>query len=374
MPPERRRPARVVIAPDSFKGSITARAAARAIAAGWLTVCPEDTVIPAPMADGGEGTLAAFESHSKGATRMPIRVSGPHGKKVNAHWLLLRDGTGVVELANTSGIELVPSIDDLLPLEANTVGFGEAIRDALRAGVNKLVLAIGGSASTDGGAGLLWSLGARLKDQDDQELPPTPRGLQHVARIDRATLAAPPRGGVTVLTDVSAPLLGPTGAATVFGPQKGASQSDIVLIERALKNWAGLLDADPSRAGAGAAGGTGFALAAWGGQLVPGAREVAKLIDLDHTVSGADLVVTGEGRFDGQSAHGKAPTVTSDIARARHIPTALIAGRIDVDTSEYDWALSLTDIAGSPNSALSRPATALNRAGALLATSYYTGR
>lgn len=374
MPPERRRPARVVIAPDSFKGSITARAAARAIAAGWLTVCPEDTVIPAPMADGGEGTLAAFESHSKGATRMPIRVSGPHGKKVNAHWLLLRDGTGVVELANTSGIELVPSIDDLLPLEANTVGFGEAIRDALRAGVNKLVLAIGGSASTDGGAGLLWSLGARLKDQDDQELPPTPRGLQHVARIDRATLAAPPRGGVTVLTDVSAPLLGPTGAATVFGPQKGASQSDIVLIERALKNWAGLLDADPSRAGAGAAGGTGFALAAWGGQLVPGAREVAKLIDLDHTVSGADLVVTGEGRFDGQSAHGKAPTVTSDIARARHIPTALIAGRIDVDTSEYDWALSLTDIAGSPNSALSRPATALNRAGALLATSYHTGR
>lgn len=368
MHPDHRRPARVVIAPDSFKGTIAAYAAARAIAAGWLSIHPEDTLVLAPMADGGEGTLAAFEAHGKGATRMPVRVSGPDGKKLDSHWLLLEDGTGIVELANTSGIELITSTAALRPLDFHTLGFGEAIRDALRVGVTKLILAIGGSASTDGGAGLLWALGARLSDEDGHDIPPTPRGLQRIVGVDLTELCPLPLGGVTVLTDVSAPLLGPTGAAAVFGPQKGASLSDIAEIESALTKWAKVLGADPAVAGAGAAGGAGFALVAWGAELAPGAREIAKLIHLDRVIEEADLLVTGEGRFDGQSADGKAPTVASGIARARGIATALIAGRVDADTAEYQWALSLTDIAGSTQSALTQPATALNRAGALLAT------
>lgn len=374
MPTERRQPAQIIVAPDSFKGSITAHAAARAVASGWLTVSPDDTVILAPMADGGEGTLAAFETHTAGATRMPVRVSGPNGATVSAHWLHLQDGTGIVELANTSGIELVHNVTDLRPLHTHTIGFGQAVRDALQAGVNNLVLAIGGSASTDGGAGLLAALGARLLDSHGQPLPPTPHGLLRAVHIDRTGICAPPAGGAVVLTDVSAPLLGPAGAASVFGPQKGATASDIALIEKALTNWAGLLGADPMIPGAGAAGGAGYALAAWGAKLAPGAREVAQLIHLDQAVDGADLLITGEGRFDGQSATGKAPAIASDLARARNVPTALIAGSIDADTAGYDWALSLTQIAGSTREARARPTTALNRAGALLATAYHTGR
>jgi glycerate kinase len=252
---------RVVIAPDSFKGTLAAPAVAAALAAGWGSVRPADAVTAVPMADGGEGTLDALAAAVPGAERVPVVVPGPDDRPVDTAWLRLPDGTGVVELAATSGLTL---LDRLRPRTAHTRGFGEAVRAALVAGAPRLLLAIGGSASTDGGAGLLRALGARLLDADGAEVPDGGAGLLHLAAVDRAALLPPPPGGVRVLTDVVNPLLGPTGAAAVYGPQKGATPDDVAVLEAGLARLAALLPAEPASPGAGAAGGTGFGLLAWG--------------------------------------------------------------------------------------------------------------
>ncbi|MFT4230197.1 MAG: glycerate kinase, partial [Microbacterium sp.] len=269
----------VVVAVDSFKGSISAGAAAAALADGWREVRPGDELVLRPMADGGEGTLDAFAAAIRGARRMPVTVRGPHGGDVTASWLLLPGGTGVVELASTSGIELLGG--DLRPWSADTRGFGQAIGAALDHGVRRLVLGIGSSASTDGGAGMLAALGARFADAAGLPIASGLQGLQHLAAADLSGLRPPPPGGVVVLSDVTSPLCGPRGAAAVFGPQKGLSAADLPRADAALARLAGLIAAvDPEQPGAGAAGGTGFGLLAWGARLVPGAAEVAELIAL----------------------------------------------------------------------------------------------
>ena len=208
-------PHRVVIAPDSFKGTIGAAAAAAAIAAGWHGVRHGDEVQLLPMADGGEGTVDAFATAVPGSTRMPVTVTGPEGTPVDATWLLIEASadvplaTGVVELANTSGIELLGTPPRLRPLDAHTRGFGEAIAAALAHGVDRLVLGIGSSASTDGGTGMLTALGARFTDAGGTPISDGGRGLAEVARADFSGLAPLPPGGVTVLSDVTNPLLGP---------------------------------------------------------------------------------------------------------------------------------------------------------------------
>lgn len=360
---------RVVIAPDSFKGTATAAGAAAAIARGWSSVHPGDELVVRPMADGGEGTIDAFAAAVPGATRMPVTASGPLDEPVAAHWLLLpgEPVTGVVELAATSGITL---LDPLAPLDAHTRGFGEAIAAALDHGVERLLLALGGSASTDGGAGALAALGAELLD--DAGLPVTAggRGLARLAELRLDGLRRPPAAGALLLVDVTNPLLGPSGAAAVFGPQKGASLAEVAELDAGLARLAELLPAvDPETPGAGAAGGTGYGLLAWGATTAPGARTVAQTVGLSAALRGAALVITGEGRFDGQSAAGKVPSEVVRLAASAGVPAALVAGAVDAEPERAGFAASasLTALAGSGAAAVAEPLRWLERAGADLA-------
>ncbi len=364
----------VVVAPDSFKGTIGAAQAAAALADGWHSVRHGDDVRLLPMADGGEGTVDAFATAVPGARRMPVAVIGPAGVPVEASWLLLPPthdaprGTGVVELASTSGIELVTS---LRPLDASTRGFGEAIAAALAHGVDRLVLGIGSSASTDGGTGMLTALGARFTDAAGEPIAEGGRGLADVAAADLSGLRALPPGGVRVLGDVTNPLLGARGAAAVFGPQKGAGPDQVAVLDAGLARLAGLIGADPETPGAGAAGGTGFGLLAWGAVLVPGSGAVAELIGLAGAVAAASVVITGEGSYDGQSAAGKVPAHVAALAAGARTPVALVAGRIapDADVSAFAGTVSLTELAGSGEAAMADPARWLTAAGARIAAS-----
>lgn len=365
----------VVIAPDSFKGTIGASAAAAALGDGWRRVRPHDVVRLLPMADGGEGTLDAFATAVPGARRMPITVTGPVGTPVEASWLLLPptpsapDGIGVVELASTSGIELLDSPARLRALDAGTRGFGEATAAALAHGVSRLVLGIGSSASTDGGMGMLAALGARFTDAAGHPVADGGRGLIHVKAADLSGLPPLPPGGVTVLSDVTNPLLGAWGAAAVFGPQKGASPQDVLALDAGLAHFAALIPADPTTPGAGAAGGTGFGLLAWGATLVPGAAAVAELVGLAGAVGEASVVITGEGSYDGQSAAGKVPAHVGAVAAESGVAVALVAGRIagDADVSGFAATASLTELAGSGEAAMADPARWLAEAGAAIA-------
>ncbi|MBF4613998.1 glycerate kinase [Curtobacterium sp. VKM Ac-1376] len=331
---------RIIVAPDSFKGTATAASVAQAIGNGWLTERPGDDVVLVPMADGGEGTLDAFETAVPGAVRVPVTVTGPAGTPVDTSWLRLPDGRAVVELAATSGL---PLLDDLLPDTATSRGFGEAIAVALDAGATGLVLGIGGSASTDGGRPVLEALGL------DSEGAGT--GLR----------ALPPLG-VTVLTDVTSPLLGPTGAAAVFGLQKGITPDRVPSFDDQLAAWAARFPSvDPATPGAGAAGGVGFGLLVWGATLAGGADAVAEVLGLPALLDAADVVMSGEGRYDGQSAVGKVPSVVRALTAA-HAPAArsmLVAGAIEASLAEYAAAASLTVLAtqttGEPDDALADP-------------------
>ncbi|MGN6744493.1 MAG: glycerate kinase [Amnibacterium sp.] len=371
------RPLRVVIAPDSFKGSIAASAAASAVAAGWRRRRPQDELLLAPMADGGEGTLDALAGAVLGARRMPVTVTGPDGRAVVAAWLLLPagpgtpGGTAVVELASTSGITL---LEHPAPFDAHTIGFGEAIRAALAAGVSRLLLAIGGSASTDLGAGALSALGARFLDADGRPVPPGNRGLADVRTVDRSSLLPLPAAGALVLTDVRSPLLGPEGAAAVFGPQKGAAATDVPALEAALAAGAAALGIDPALPGAGAAGGTGAGLTAWGAELTPGAPAVAEALGLPSRVAHADLVVTGEGRFDEQSATGKVTGYVRHLAGVAGVPVALVCGELGAPPSGFAAAVSLQDLAPDRTAAMADAGRWLAEAGAELGRRLDTDR
>ena len=369
---------RVVLAPDSFKGTASAADAAAALAAGWRSIRPADELVVRPMADGGEGTLDAFASAVPGARFMPITVRGPVSAPVSTHWLLLPDGTGVVELAATSGITL---LDPLEPLHAHSAGFGEAIAAALDHGVDRLLLALGGSASSDGGTGALSALGARFLDASGQPVPLGNRGLASLASVDLSGLRALPSGGAVILGDVTNPLLGLLGAAAVFGPQKGADAAAVEVLEANLSRLAAVAGRGASGArvsrpldlaaapGAGAAGGAGFGLLLWGAEMGGGAALIASTVGLDEAIAGADLVITGEGRFDGQSEAGKAPTVVAELARGAGVPTALVAGAITAEPRGFAASVALADLAGSGAAAMAEPLRWLEAAGADLARS-----
>lgn len=362
-----------MLAPDSFKGSISADRVADALAAGWRRVRPDDDVVLKPMADGGEGTLSAFEAAVSGARRMPVTVPGPGGVLVESSWLLLPAtaetprGTAVVELAGTSGIELLGS--ERRPWTAHTRGFGRAIAAALDHGVSRLILGIGSSASTDAGIGMLTELGARFTDAAGEPVSDGAAGLTNVVAADLTDLRPMPEAGVVVLSDVTNPLTGPGGAAAVFGPQKGLSAADILEVDAALVRLAELLPADSDAPGAGAAGGVGFALLAWGAPLVPGATAVSELIDLPEAIRHADVVITGEGSFDGQSASGKAPDLVTRLAQGAGVRVGLVAGRVDrtAELDRFAATVSLTELAGSSEAAMTQPETWLRQAGRELA-------
>ena len=361
--------ARVLIAPDSFKGTAGAADVARALAAGWASVCPDDELVLRPMADGGEGTLDAFALAVPGARRMPVAVTGPDDRPVAASWLLLPDGTGVVELAGTSGITL---LDPLRPLDAHSTGFGQAIAAALRHGVDRLYLALGGSASTDAGVGALTALGGRFLDAAGRPVRAGGRGLAEVATVQLAGLPPLPPRGALILGDVSNPLLGTAGAAAVFGPQKGADPEQVAVLEAGLARLAGLLAVDPATPGAGAAGGTAFGLLAWGARLAAGSAAVGEALGVPAAVRGASVVITGEGRFDSQSAAGKVPSYLAGLATDAGVPALLVAGAIEpgalaAQPGRFADAVSLTDLAGSAAEAMADPLRWLEVAAARLA-------
>jgi glycerate kinase len=354
----------IVVAPDSFKGSASAAVIAEALSEGWSSVRPHDRVQHIPMADGGEGTLDAFEIAVPGSVRHPMTVLGPAGREVAASWLQLPNGIAVVELAETSGLA---HLLELAPLDAHTFGFGQAIAAALAFGATGLLLALGGSSSTDGGVGALAALGAHFTDATGRPVRLGNRGLGTLARVDLSGLPPLPPDGVRILSDVTNPLLGPSGSAAVFGSQKGATPEQIVGLETGLTRLVRLLRGRPDAVGAGAAGGTGYGLLAWGAEFAPGAVAVGEALGLPALVAAADAVITGEGRFDSQSAAGKVPDYVSALAGVAHVPVLLAAGSIEAPTDTFAAAVSLSDLAGGSAAAIADAPRWARSAGAELA-------
>jgi glycerate kinase len=318
---------RIVIAPDSFKGSLAADQVAVAIAAGLARVRPDVEAVLRPIADGGEGTVAA--ALRAGYQRRAVPVSGPDGRRAEAP-LALDGTTAVVELATAAGLGM---LDRPAPTTATTRGVGDLVRAALDAGARRIVLGIGGSATTDGGAGMLQALGARLLDGDGGELAAGGGALARLALVDASGLD--PRLSeieLIVASDVDNPLVGPSGAAAVFGPQKGATPEQVAELDAALAHYARVLGRDvgmdPSTVpGAGGAGGTAAgALAVLGARVVSGAGLICDLVGLAEALAGAALAITGEGAFDEQTLRGKAPAEVAVRARAAGVPCLALAG------------------------------------------------
>lgn len=324
---------KLVIAPDSFKESLSAPEVAVAIARGWRQVFPDAEILLRPMADGGEGTVGAVLA-AVGGERREQQVRGPLGEPVTAHWGWLGDGSAVLEMAAASGLHLVPRERRDATL-TSSYGTGELIRAALDAGAQRIILGLGGSATNDGGAGLLQALGVRFLDTNECELPAGGAALARLARIDVSGLDARLRQvQIEVAADVDNPLCGPRGASHVFGPQKGAKPQQVELLDAALSHYANVVTAtlgeDQSLApGVGAAGGLGFAARAFlQARFRLGIELVAELSGLAEALQGADLLITGEGRLDAQSLHGKTPVGVARIARAAGVPVIALAGSL----------------------------------------------
>jgi glycerate kinase len=320
-------------------------------------------VLLRPVADGGEGTVAA--ALRAGYASRAVRVSGPDGRPVDATFAV-DGGTAVLELASAAGIGLAPPA----PMTATTRGVGELLRAALDTGVHRIVLGIGGSATTDGGAGMLQALGVRLLDATGADVPPGGGGLAFLDRAD-ATGLDPRLAGVdlVVASDVDNPLTGPTGAPAVFAPQKGASPAEVETLDAALTRYAGVLARDlgadvAAVPGAGGAGGTAAGALAVGARVVSGAGLVCDLIGLTEAIAGADLVVTGEGALDEQTLHGKAPAEVAARARAAGVPCLGIAGAVRLTADQladggFAAAHALTEVEPDVDRCLTEPARVL---------------
>jgi glycerate kinase len=313
----------VLIAPDSFKGSLSSVQVARALAEGWRSARPDDEVVLAPLADGGEGTLVAIEA-AGGWSWQEAAATDPIGRPLTARWLRSEDGThAVVELADASGLSRLSS-EERDPIHASTQGTGDVLRAVLAAGVRTITLGIGGSATTDGGAGILRGLGATI-DDDGVDLS----GLDpRLAELD-----------LRIASDVTNPLLGPRGAAATYGPQKGATPAQVAELDAALEQFADALSRATGRderdtPGAGAAGGTAFGLLSVAARfhsirLVPGVEVVTEETGLARKLARADLVITGEGRIDAQTAYGKTALGVAGLAREAGVPCIAVGGGVE---------------------------------------------
>ncbi|CAM2145651.1 Glycerate kinase [Pararobbsia alpina] len=324
----------VVVAPDSFKGSLTAQRAADAVATGLRRVWHNADVRIRPLADGGEGTLDALLA--QGGKRITLTVRNAAGEPCKAASGVLADQSAIVESAEIVGLT-DPAGTRISIENRSTLGLGDAIRSHLDKGAQRILIALGGSSTNDGGAGLLNALGVRLLDEEGDALPPTPASLEQLASIDVTGLDARLRRcELVAMTDVDNPLCGPQGASAMFGPQKGAKPSQVATLDHALKHFADLLEAALGKRvrdlpGAGAAGGLGFALHALGATFQPGAEIVAKEVGLDAALENADWLITGEGRSDEQTLHGKTPYIACAHARSAGVPATLLSGAIAPD-------------------------------------------
>ena len=365
----------VLVAPDSFKGSLSASEVADCVIRGLRGVDGSIDAVAIPIADGGEGTLAA--ALAAGFARVPVLASGPTGRPVETAFAR-RDELAVVEMADVSGLARLPG-GRLEPLRASSRGTGEVIAAALDAGCTSIVLGVGGSACTDGGAGLAQALGARVLDAHSKELPAGGVALAGVDRVDLSGMHSGLAGAdVVVACDVDSPLTGPDGAATVYGPQKGASAADVAVLEESMHRWAAAVatatGSDLSdRPGAGAAGGVGFAgLALLGGSMRPGIDLILELVGFDDRLDGARLVVTGEGSLDTQTLRGKAPAGVAAAAAAAGVRTVAVCGTstlspADLHGAGIDRAYALTDLEPDVARCMSDAAPLLERLGQQIA-------
>ena len=325
---------KIVIAPQTFKGSISAMDAATAMESGVLEILPDAETVLVPVADGGDGTLETLVEGSGGEIRS-VEVTGPIGERLVAEWGAMGDGTtAVIEMARTSGLALVPT-HRRDPLTATTYGFGEAILAALDSGFRRFIVGIGGSATNDAGAGMAQALGVNLIDDSGESLSPGGAALAGLRRIDLTDLD--PRiadAEFLVACDVTNPLTGPEGASAIYGPQKGATPAMVETLDNALRRFAEIVRLDlgvdvESLAGSGAAGGLGGGLVAFlGGELRTGVDIILDTVDLESELADADLVLTGEGALDYQTVYNKAPVGVATRAVRHGVPVVAIAGTL----------------------------------------------
>ncbi|MEI6407170.1 MAG: glycerate kinase [Actinomycetes bacterium] len=360
--------ARIVIAPDSFKGSASNSDVAQWIGEGWLQVRPHDEIIYIPMADGGEGTITTIANVREDVEKSTLSVIGADGRTNRAYWILLDDGTAIVELANASGITLVEKLD---ALSCHTYGLGQVLNEARRhPEVERIFIALGGSASTDGGTGALRALGFSFLDSMGDEIELGGAGLNELAEIDSSNFLHPPKGGVTCMVDVSNPLLGPLGAAAIFGPQKGATAEDVATLETGLQQFMKVCKVEDAP-GSGAAGGTAYGMrAGWGAKYVSGAASVATFVGLPEAIAVADLVITGEGRLDSQSWSGKVVGYVRQLSGALGKPVGYCVGSQSEDfPNDAFGGVSLVALAGSGEEAMDNTRHWVVQAGIHLAQS-----
>jgi len=326
------------VAPDSFKGCLTALEVCDALACGVLRACPDATVVTVPMADGGEGTVQALVDATGGEV-LSQSVEGPLGEEVQALFGVMGDdSTGVIEMAAASGLPLVPE-DRRNPLLTSTYGTGQLLRAAIRRRCRRLIVGIGGSATTDGGAGMAQALGVAFLDASGEPIHRVAGGdLSRIAHVDTSGIDGRLKDvEVRVACDVDNPLYGPTGAAFIYGPQKGATAEMVSELDRGLRHYAGVLQADlgadvAAVPGAGAAGGLGAGLLAFcNASLQRGVDIVLEAVGLAGHIAGADLVITGEGSIDGQTAFGKTPSGVARVAAAAGVPVVAVAGQVGAD-------------------------------------------
>lgn len=345
-------PPLAVCAPNAFKGTVSAATAARALARG--VVDSGWTAAAVPVADGGDGTLDVLLAASGAAARVQaVRVSGPLGRPRLARLGWTARDVAVVEMAEAAGLRLLGSRHD--PLRASSRGAGQLIAAALDGGARRIIVGVGGSASTDGGSGILMALGARLLDSGGRVVGPGGSALAAIARVDLSSVDRRLRqASVEVAVDVRSPLLGPQGAARVFGPQKGANPGEVLELEDGLRHLARLVEEAAGlpglagRPGTGAAGGAAFALAALGARLTGGATLVCDQVGLDAAMSSAALVITGEGRLDSQTAAGKAPAEVAERARRAGVPCIAVCGSVSGGGELFTSTIALDRLGDDP--------------------------
>jgi len=348
---------KVLIAPDSFKGSISNFECAEALADGWHSVRPEDQITLRTMADGGEGTLETIALQHPDAQRFSTKVGGA------SCWLLLNDGTAIVELANICGITLEPILD---PLHASTYRLGLVLKDVVEdSRVKKVLIAVGGSASTDGGVGALLALGGLFTRDNGESVSLGGLGLSEITALNLTQILPAPSGGVVCLTDVNIFLLGELGSARLFAPQKGASEAQVLQLEAGLIHLQ-KISKRSDFPGAGAAGGTPFGLSlAWDIEIRSGAESVAEAVNLLEAIRESDLVITGEGKLDSQSEFGKVVGKVTDMSVKLGKKIRYCVGSSERQLGEI--GISLVDLAPTLEAALNQPREWLVRAGAELA-------
>lgn len=366
----------VLVAPDKFKGSLTAAEVADALADGLSAGNPSWEIECVPVADGGDGTVAA--AVAAGWSPVTVNTTGPTGRPITTSYAV-RGSTAVVELASAVGLVMLPE-GEPDPLGSNTFGLGTVVRHALEGGAREIIIGLGGSASTDGGAGMLQALGGRILDADGRDVARGGGALRNAQRVDLSGLHPDARDTrFRLACDVDNPLLGPNGAVAVYAPQKGADAEELVTLEAAMTQWAQVVriatGRDQTRTpGAGAAGGAAFgAISVLGARIRPGIDIVLDLVDFRRKLAGADLVITGEGSLDEQSLHGKAPIGVATAACRAGLPVIAVSGQntlsdIRLRKAGIVAAYTLADMEPDIQKSIANAAELLRRVGLRIAT------